>query len=54
MTLADEDTNRSCATWGPNLQLMQVVPPGGQIVQTMDEASYGGKMFYLKMEGGAI
>ena len=24
-------TNTSCATWGPNLQLMQVVPHGGQI-----------------------
>ena len=40
VTLADEDTNSiltdslvtnaSCATWWPNLQLMQVAPPGDQ------------------------
>ena len=57
----------SCATWWPNLQLMQVGPSGGQILksvqvappcaqnlQTMEEASYGGKVFYLQMAGGAI
>ena len=33
---------------------VQVALSGDQNVQTMDEASYGGKMFYLQMEGGAI
>ena len=40
--------------WWPNLQSVQVAQSGDQNVQTMDEASYGGKIFYLQMEGGAI
>ena len=47
-------TDASGASWWPNLQSVQVAPSGDQNVQTMDEASYGGKMFYLQMEGGAI
>ena len=38
----------------PNLQSVQIAPSGDQNVQTLDEASYGGKIFYLHMEGGAI
>ena len=38
----------------PNLQSVQVALYGDQNVETMDEASYGGKLFYLQMEGGAI
>ena len=47
-------TDASGASWWQNLQSVQVAPSGDQNVQTMDEASYGGKMFYLQMEGGAI
>ena len=47
-------TDVSGASWWPNLYPEQVAPSGDQNVQTMDEASYGGKMFYLQMEGGAI
>ena len=47
-------TDASGASWWPTLQSVQVAPSGDQNVQTMDEASYGGKMFYLQMEGGAI
>ena len=47
-------THASGASWWPNLQSVQVAPSGDQNVQTMDETSYGGKMFYLQMEGGAI
>ena len=42
------------ASLWPNLQSVQVAPSGDQNVQRMDEASYGGKIFYLQMEGGAI
>ena len=44
----------SDATWWPTLEAMQMALADDQDVQTMDEASYGGKMFYLQMEGGAI
>ena len=50
----------SDAIWWPTLEAMQVVqsvhiaPSGDQNVQTMDEASYRGKIFYLQMEGGTV
>ena len=36
------------------LQSVQVPSSGDHNVQTMDEAAYGGKMFYLQMEGGTV
>ena len=39
-------TDASGASWWPNLQLVQVAPPGGQKLQTMDETSNGGKVVY--------
>ena len=68
MTLADEDTNSiltdnvnraiegnvAMQVWWLTLQSVQIAPSGDQIVQTMDEASHSGQIFYLQMEGGAI
>ena len=42
-------TNGSGASWWPNLQSVQIAPSGDQNVQTLDEASYGGKIFYLQI-----
>ena len=63
--VANFRTNASGATSCPNFEPMQVVPicnsmqvaklqvqiapSGDQNVQTLDEASYGGKIFYLHM-----
>ena len=47
-------TDASGASWWPNLQSVQVAPPGGQNLQTMDETSNGGKVVYLQMAGGVI
>ena len=47
-------TDASRAFWWPNLQSVHIGPPGGQNLVTVNEASYGAKIFYLQMAGGAI
>ena len=59
----DNQIFNQCKFWWLNLQLMHVAPSGDQLcnqckklhlVAKIYKASYGGKIWYLQMAGGAI